>query len=71
MRPMRRCAILERAREDAVLMQRQARQRLAALLLRNDLRYAGKSAWSEAHRRWIARLKLPEPAQHIDFEEYV
>jgi transposase len=33
---------LVRSREDAVVMQRQARQRLAALLLRNDVRYAGK-----------------------------
>ena len=62
---------LVRAREDAVAMQRQARQRLAALLLRNDIRYAGKTAWTEAHRRWIARLELPQPAQRIAFEEYV
>ncbi len=53
---------LVRTREDAVAMQRQARHRLAALLLRNDLRYAGKTAWTEAHRRWIARLTLPRPA---------
>ena len=62
---------LVRTREDAVAMQRQARHRLAALLLRNDLRYAGKTAWTEAHRRWIARLTLPRPAQRIAFEEYV
>jgi transposase len=62
---------LVRAREDAVCMQRQARQRLQALLLRNDIRYAGKSAWTQAHRRWIARIKLPEAAQQIAFEEYV
>jgi transposase len=62
---------LVRAREDAVIMQRQARQRLQALLLRNEIRYAGKSAWTAAHRRWIAHLKLPEPAQQIAFEEYV
>ena len=62
---------LVRTREDAVAMQRQARQRLAALLLRNDIRYAGKSAWTQAHRRWIAKLKLPQPAQQIAFEEYV
>jgi transposase len=43
---------LVRTREDAVMMQRQARQRLAALLLRNDVRYAGKTAWTAAHRRW-------------------
>ena len=62
---------LVRAREDAVVMQRQARQRLTALLLRNDVRYAGKTAWTAAHRRWIADIKLPQPAQRLAFEEYV
>ena len=62
---------LVRAREDGVVMQRQVRQRLGALLLRNDVRYNGKTAWSPAHRRWIAELKLPHAAQHIAFEEYV
>jgi transposase len=62
---------LVRTREDAVVMQRQARQRLAALLLRNDVRYAGKTAWTAAHRRWIAELKLPQSAQRLAFEEYV
>jgi transposase len=62
---------LVRAREDAVVMQRQARQRLAALLLRNDVRYAGKTAWTTAHRRWIADIKLPQQAQRLAFEEYV
>jgi len=62
---------LVRAREDAVCMQRQARQRLQALLLRNEIRYVSRSSWTQAHRRWIARLKLPNPAQQIAFEEYV
>jgi transposase len=62
---------LVRTREDAVSMQRQARQRLQALLLRNEIRYVGKTAWSAAHRRWIAGLKLPDAAQRIAFEEYV
>jgi transposase len=62
---------LVRTREDAVCMQRQARQRLQALLLRNEIRYVGKTAWSAAHRRWIAHLKLPDAAQQIAFEEYV
>jgi transposase len=62
---------LVRAREDAVCMQRQARQRLQALLLRNEIRYVGRSAWTQAHRRWIAHLKLPDAAQQIAFEEYV
>lgn len=62
---------LVRAREDAVIMQRQVRQRLQALLLRNEIRYVGKTAWTSAHRRWIAKVKLPSPAQQIAFEEYV
>jgi transposase len=62
---------LVRAREDAVIVQRQVRQRLQALLLRNEIRYVGKTAWTQAHRRWIAKLKLPNPAQQIAFEEYV
>ncbi len=62
---------LVRTREDAVSMQRQARQRLQALLLRNEIRYVGRSSWTQAHRRWIAQLKLPQPAQQIAFEEYV
>lgn len=62
---------LVRAREDVVSMQRAARHRLSALLLRQGIRYAGRTAWTEAHRRWIARLNLPRPAQRIAFEEYV
>lgn len=62
---------LVRAREDMVCMQRQARQRLQALLLRNEIRYAGKTSWTKAHRRWISELKLPNRAQQIAFEEYV
>jgi transposase len=62
---------LVRAREDAVTVQRQVRHRLSALLLRNDIRYAGKTPWTQAHRRWIARLVLPNAAQRIAFEEYV
>lgn len=62
---------LVRAREDAVTVQRQVRHRLSALLLRNDIRYAGKTAWTPAHERWIARLNIPSAAQRIAFEEYV
>lgn len=61
---------LVRAREDAVIVQRQARQRLGALLLRNDIRSNGKTLWSPAHRRFIAEIRLPHAAQHIAVEEY-
>jgi transposase len=59
---------LVRAREDAVCMQRQARQRLQAMLLRNEIRYVGRSSWTRAHRRWISKVKLPNPAQQIAFQ---
>lgn len=62
---------LVRAREDAIIAQRRARQQLKALLLRNEVRYVGKSSWTPAHRRWLADLKLPQPVQQIAFEEYV
>lgn len=62
---------LMRAREDAVRAQRVARQQLKALLLRQDIRYAGKTSWTPAHLRWLATLKLPHPAQQLAFQEYV
>src|SRR5688572_25086276 len=60
-----------RTREDAVREQRCARQRLKALLLRNGIVYEGRSSWTAAHLRWIARVKLPEPAQQLAFQEYL
>jgi transposase len=62
---------LVRARDDAVREQRNARHRLKALLLRNGIAYAGKTAWTPAHLRWLASLKLPLPAQQIGFQEYL
>jgi transposase len=62
---------LVRGRDDAVIAQRRVRQQLKALLLRNDIRYVGRTSWTGAHRRWLSELKLPEPAQQIVFEEYV
>jgi transposase len=61
---------LVRAREDAVRECRNARHRLKAPLLRNGITYAGKSAWTAAHLRWLATLKLPHAAQQIGFQEY-
>lgn len=62
---------LVRAREDAVRECRNARHRLKALLLRNGVSYAGKSAWGAAHLRWLATLKLEHAAQQIGFQEYL
>ncbi len=62
---------LVRAREDAVREQRNARHRLKALLLRNGIPYAGKTAWTPAHLRWLASLKMNHPTQQIGFQEYL
>lgn len=62
---------LVRVREDAVREQRSARHRLKALLLRNGIGYAGKNAWTAAHLRWLATLKMAHAAQQIGFQEYL
>jgi transposase len=62
---------LVRAREDAVRECRNARHRLKALLLRNGITYAGKSAWTAAHLRWLAKLKMQHASQQIGFQEYL
>ena len=43
--------------------------RLKALLLRNNIAYAGKSSWTAAHLRWLATLKLEHAAQQVGFQE--
>jgi transposase len=48
-----------------------ARHRLKALLLRNGIAYAGRSAWTAAHLRWLATLKMEHAAQQIGFQEYL
>jgi transposase len=62
---------LTRAREDMKHLQRQARQRLLAFLLRHGKRYGGKSTWTQAHYRWMERVKFEHPVQQTVFQEYV
>ncbi|WP_374089090.1 IS110 family transposase [Methylomicrobium lacus] len=62
---------LTRAREDLKHLQRQAKQRLLAFLLRHGLRYAGQSRWTQAHYRWLETVKLAHPVQQIVFQEYI
>src|SRR5450631_4029119 len=52
---------LTRAREDMKHLQRQAKQRLLAFLLRHGNRYAGKSNWTQAHYRWLEKVKFGQP----------
>jgi len=62
---------LTRAREDMKAIERQTRQRLSAFLLRHGRTYeSGKSKWTQAHFRWMERIKFEIPVQQIVFEEY-
>jgi transposase len=60
---------LTRAREDAKGLEKKAKQRILAFLLRQGYRYSGRSPWSSAHFRWISTLKMPHPAQQIVLQE--
>lgn len=63
---------LTRAREDAVIAHKRARQQLASLLLRHNIRYPGPGkAWTQGYKNWISRIAMPHPAQQIVFQEYV
>jgi transposase len=48
-----------------------AKQRLKSFLLRNDIRYSGRSTWNAAHRRWLSELVLQCPPQQIVFQELI
>ena len=60
-----------RARTDAVQDLRRGRAQMKAFLLRNGYRYTGKSAWSEAHRRYLRELVLPHAAQRVVIEDAI
>jgi len=62
---------LTRAREDAKIAERKARQQLNAFLLRHGFRYGGKSHWTRPHFRWISGIAMGHPAQQVVLEEYV
>ena len=62
---------LTRAREDTISDLKDAKFRLKAFLLRQDIRYAGRANWGPAHLRWLAEVVCPTPAQQIVFQEYV
>lgn len=62
---------LVRARDDAKSTEKKAKQKLKAFLLRHDLRFNGRSYWSQAHMNWLADLKMEHPAQQIALQEYI
>jgi len=62
---------LSRAREDAVMVAKKAKQRLKAFLLRNRVVFTGSSQWSKAYFKWLADIAMPHPAQQVALQEYI
>ena len=62
---------LSRARGDAVIVAKKAKQRLKAFLLRNSVVFNGRSQWSKAYFSWLADIAMPHPAQQIALQEYL
>jgi len=63
---------LTRAREDMKHLERQSKQRLNAFVLRHGQNYTtGKSKWTQAHWRWLERLRFAQPVQQIVLQEYM
>jgi len=60
-----------RSRDAARLTLKNAKLRLKAFLLRLGLHYVGRADWNEAHRRYLAKIVCPTPAQQIVFQEAV
>jgi transposase len=62
---------LTRAREDAKSVERRAKQRTAAFLLRHGRRYPGKTTWGRGYWRWLRQQVMEQPAQQIVLQEYL
>jgi transposase len=62
---------LTRAREDAICVERRARQRTVAFLLRHGRVYPGKTTWGRGHWAWLLQQVMDHPAQQIVLQEYL
>lgn len=63
---------LERAREDARLAERSARQQLLKFLLRHERRFtAGKTNWTQIHWAWIRQQAFGQEAANCVLADYV
>jgi len=60
-----------RARDATRVTLKAAKLRLKSFLLRLGLHYTGRANWTDAHRRYLARVVCPTPAQQIVFQEFV
>jgi transposase len=58
-----------RARDAARVTMKDAKLRLKAFLLRLGRHYVGRADWNAAHKRYLAKVVCPTPAQQIVFQE--
>jgi len=62
---------LSRMREVACHDRKRAKHQIKSFLLRNFIAYQGSANWGPKHRRWLAELVLPHPAQQIVLQEMI
>jgi transposase len=62
---------LTRGREDLKHLERQAKQRLQAFLLRHGRTYGGKTKWTRMHFHWLESIKFDQPVQQVVFQDYL
>ena len=60
-----------RARDATRVILKDAKLRLKSFLLRLGLNYTGRADWTDAHRRYLAKVVCPTPAQQIVFQESI
>lgn len=62
---------LTRGREDLKHLERQAKQRLQAFLLRHGKVFTGKTKWTRMHFHWLENVKFDQQIQQIVFQTYL
>jgi transposase len=62
---------LERAREDAIQVERVARQQLDKFLLRHGRRWSAGGKWTGKHWKWIKLQEFPEEASRRVLGDYI
>ncbi len=60
-----------RARDATRVTLKAAKLRLKSFLLRLGLHYSGRASWGDAHRRYLAKVVCPTPAQQVVYQELV
>ena len=60
-----------RARDAARVTLKDAKLRLKSFLRRLGLHYVGRADWTAAHKRYLAKVVCPTPAQQIVFQEFI